>query len=253
MKRIVMITVFAVLLLSAAATTTVMAKEHAVTALSCESPAMPSPFAGQPFHITGILTDGTSGTPVPDRLITVYMLTDGKKWMEIGSNSTDESGQYNVTTRQDTADTYFYRAVFDGDKSFRKVTSPTTEVSVNPLPRLIPWTSVSFFELHNNGWFVAKLACYYSTDDGVTWKESGHTGGIGMTDYVYMPLDALGVPDGALVKIHVIVVGGNDKTGSTVFRYVADNNFYWHGPEWVYYIYGTTLNPRLEGPYDGNP
>ena len=42
-----------------------------------------------------------------------------------------------------------------------------------------------------------------------------------------MPLDALGVPDGAWAKIHVIVVGGNDKTGSTVFEYTADNNFYW--------------------------
>jgi hypothetical protein len=111
-----------------------------------------------------------------------------------------------------------------------------------------PWAFVSHFELHNDGWFVAKLACYYSTDGGVTWKESSSTGGIAMTDYVYMPLDALGVPDRALVKIHVIVVGGKDRTGSTVFEYYKDS-FYDQGPTWTYYISGTTLNPELDGAY----
>ena len=71
-----------------------------------------------------------------------------------------------------------------------------------------------------------------------------------MTDFVYMRLDYLGVPNGALVKIHVIVVGGNDKTGSTVFEYYQ-GNFWDQGRTWTYYITGTTLNPKLDGPYDG--
>ena len=65
---------------------------------------------------------------------------------------------------------------------------------------------------------------YYSTDDGAAWKESGHTSGIWNGDYVYMPLDALGVPDRALVKIHAIVVGGKEQTGSPVFEYYNDYN-----------------------------
>ena len=45
-----------------------------------------------------------------------------------------------------------------------------------------------------------------------------------------MLLDAPGVPDGAWVKIHVIGVGGKDRTGSTVFEYREDNNFWFDGP-----------------------
>ncbi len=253
MKRTVLITVLAVLLLSVFGPTAVMASGQATTALSCEGPSMPSPFVGHTFQINGSLTDGMSGAPIPDKAITVYMLTDGKKWMEVGSDSTDEYGQYNVTTRQDTADTYSYKAVFDGDKIFRKVTSPTGEVRVNSMPKLGPIAFINYLELHNNGWFAAKLACYYSTDHGVTWTESSHTGAIGMTSYAGMPLYAYGVPDGAWVKIHAIVVGGNDKTGSTVFEYYRGNSNMPNLPIWTYYISGTTLNPKLDGPYDGNP
>lgn len=248
-KRIVMITVLAVLLLSAVGTTTVMAKGKVMTALSCESPTMPPPMVEDAFPITGILTDGTSGTPIPDRLITVYMLTDGKKWMELGSNITDEHGQYNVTTRQDTADVYTYKAVFHGDKIFKKVTSPTNEVTVNGLARLVPLADVSYFEFTNYGWFIAKVACYYSTDEGATWTESGHSRGLDKDSSLIVRLGNLGIPADALVKIHVIVVGGNDKTGSTVFEYREDNSMYTDGPVWAYWISGMTLNPQLGGPY----
>ncbi len=254
MKRIVLITVLAALLMLTVGMTTVMAKGQTTTALSCEAPTMPSPLIGHEFQITGILTEGTSSAPVPDRLITVNMLTDEKKWMEVGSDKTDESGHYSVTTIQNTSGRYYYKAVFDGDKIFNKVTSPTSEATVNgPVKSIYPLADVTYFELHNNGWFVAKLACYYSTDGGATWTESSHTGSIGMTSYVFVPLYTLGVPDGALVKIHVIVVGGNDKTGSTVFEYFRGNSNMPNRPIWTYYITGTTLNPDLDGPIDGNP
>jgi hypothetical protein len=241
-----MITVLVVLLLSTVGTATVMAKGSEKTALSCESPTM-SPFIYEEYEINGILTYGTSSTPVPHRLITVYVSTDEKKWTEVGTVYTNDSGQYIVTMSQDTKGTYYYRAVFDGDKIFKKVTSPTISVTVNPLPGLTPISFVSYFELHNHGWFIVKLACDYSTDDGVTWTESKHTPGIWQWGEVYMPLDALGVPDRALVKIHVIVVGGKDQIGSTVFEYYNDYNR--GGRTVTYYIYGTTLNPDLQGPY----
>lgn len=246
MKRIVVIAVLAVLLMSAIGTATVMAKGPAKTALSCDPPTMPPYIFGE-FEINGTLTYGTSSTPVPHRLITVYTSTDEKKWTEVGSVNTDDSGQYTVTTSQATAGTYYYKAVFDGDKIFKKVTSPTRSVRVNQLLGLTPIAFVSYFEFHNYGWFIAKLACEYSTDDGVTWTESEHTSGIWNGEYVYMPLDALGVPDRALVKIHVIVVGGKDQIGSTVFEYYNDYNR--GGRTITYYIYGTTLKPDLQGPY----
>jgi hypothetical protein len=96
------------------------------------------------------------------------------------------------------------------------------------------------FSLHNSGWFVAKIACDYSTDGGVTWYESGHTSGIIKGESGTAQLSDLGVPYGAVVKIHVIVVGGKDRIGSEVFQYhsaYASAN---------YRIYGTTLKPTLE-------
>ena len=112
------------------------------------------------------------------------------------------------------------------------------------------YTAISGFTLHNLGGFVAKLACYYSTDGGVTWTESGHTGDITLNKVELVNLDDFGVAAGALVKIHAIVVWGNDKTGSQVFQTV----YYPGGQNYVhtyadYTIRGTTLNASLE--YDG--
>jgi hypothetical protein len=100
-------------------------------------------------------------------------------------------------------------------------------------------------DLRNVGVFVAKLACYYSTDGGVTWKESSHTDGISYMEWGGATLSGLGVPNGALVRIHAIVVAGNDKTGSEVFQhseYPHNGHYYWA----EYYISGTTLHDTLE-------
>lgn len=101
------------------------------------------------------------------------------------------------------------------------------------------------FEVLNNGWFVIKLACYYSTDDGVTWHESAHTDGVTVPNYAVATLGGLGVPLNALVKIHVIVVGGKDRTGSEVFQhyytYATESHHYAE-----YWISGVTGNPELE-------
>ena len=98
------------------------------------------------------------------------------------------------------------------------------------------------FLLDNNGWFVAKLACYYSTDGGVTWTESGHTDGItlGMGDEA--DLIDLGVPDGAFVKIHAIVVGGKDRTADSVFQSNYSGDYYCYQE---YIIDGVTWRPNL--------
>ncbi len=96
------------------------------------------------------------------------------------------------------------------------------------------------------GWFVTKLACYYSTDGGVTWNESSSTDGIAKGEYAHVFLSDLGLPWYALVRIHAIVVGGKDRTGSEVFQYI------WYGcgkdMSWRYagyYIDGVTWKPVL--------
>ena len=99
--------------------------------------------------------------------------------------------------------------------------------------------SISAISLVNEGWFVAQLACYYSTDGGVTWHESEHIKGIAQGEVGFSELGDLGVPYGALVKIHAVVVGGKDRTGSKVFEYVY-NEYYAD-----YVISGVTWNPWL--------
>ncbi|MGZ4864512.1 MAG: hypothetical protein ACXV5H_04725 [Halobacteriota archaeon] len=109
------------------------------------------------------------------------------------------------------------------------------------------------FYLHNIGGFVAKVACDYSTDGGVTWHRSGHTDGTAIWTYKMAYLDDLGVPADALVKIHVIVVGGiggaSGKTGSEVFQHFG----YAYDPASCRYadytISGTIFKNKLE--YDG--
>ncbi len=102
------------------------------------------------------------------------------------------------------------------------------------------YTQINGFVLENLGWFVAKVACDYSTDGGVTWHESGHTSGIAIDGLMHVYLSDLGVPNGALVKIHVIVIAGKDRTGSEVFQYKADSS----GAAY-YNIYGATLTSKL--------
>jgi hypothetical protein len=101
------------------------------------------------------------------------------------------------------------------------------------------------FYISNLGGFVVQLACYYSTDDGVTWHESEHINGISLFENVGATLDDLGVPENALVKIHIEVVGGKDRTGSEVFQHLY--TYCWEGQHWAWYtIHGTTWNPQLE-------
>lgn len=237
MKRILVITVLAVLLMSTVGVPAVMAEGPAKTALSIHAPA--SADVGSSFDITGTLSYGTASTWVKDRLVTVYQSTDGKKWTEAGTATTDGNGAYTVSVTQFKDVTYSYKAEFAGDKIFKKATSETITVGVN-VAGDYPGIAALGLVVEMGGWFVAKIACFYSTDGGVTWKESGHSSGIAMGTSKVAMLRDLGVPKGALVKIHAIVVGGKDRTGSEVFRY--DEYSWWYANYW---IKGTTSNPTL--------
>jgi len=107
------------------------------------------------------------------------------------------------------------------------------------------YPQISGFCLDNYGWFVAKVACYYSTDGGATWTESDPSAGVIRRDTRWVELCDLGVPVNSLVKIHVVVVAGNDRTGSEVFQSVStpDHTIL---PKYAWYrIDGTTLKNSL--------
>jgi len=73
------------------------------------------------------------------------------------------------------------------------------------------------------------------------WLESEHVDGIAIGGSVWTDLGTLGVPTGALVKIHVEVVAGKDRTGSGLFQYEC-----WESLYAEYTIQGTTWNPKQE-------
>jgi hypothetical protein len=94
------------------------------------------------------------------------------------------------------------------------------------------------FYLYNTGWFVAQIACYYSTDGGVTWHESDHSPDIAITRSRYAFCSDLGVPMNALVKFHAVVIGGKDRTDSLIWQASCTGGG-------AYEISGTTRNPTL--------
>ena len=110
-----------------------------------------------------------------------------------------------------------------------------------------PLNSIRF---ENDGWFIAQIAFYYSTDDGVTWTETGHSDDITKNDRDFknvrwVDLRDFGIPVGALVKFHAIVVAGKDRTSSEVFQHAyccyEPGGCCWAG----YHITGTTGDPHL--------
>ena len=106
------------------------------------------------------------------------------------------------------------------------------------------YTPIGGFMLGNNGLFVARLTCEYSTDGGVTWQRSGYySSDITMGRMQTVPLLLL-APYNALVRIYVVVVWGRDHSGTEVFQCVKGNGDYA-----VYSITGTTLNNELH--YNG--
>jgi hypothetical protein len=118
------------------------------------------------------------------------------------------------------------------------------DAAVTEIVADISYPPIIGFGLSNTGGFVVQLACYYSTDAGATWQESAHIKGITLGMFVHGPLDALGVPEHASVKIHVEVVGGKDRTGAQVFNFDPDAyTYHWYAD---YEIHGTTWKPARD-------
>lgn len=108
----------------------------------------------------------------------------------------------------------------------------------------------SGFDLTNSGGFMAKLAVLWTTEwdnaEGpINWKETSATDSFGLNKSRRVNFEELGIPYGAYVRIHAIVVGGKDQSG--------DWYYYETGPCYipgycypVYTISRTTWNPILE-------
>ena len=123
----------------------------------------------------------------------------------------------------------------------------TWEAAAAPAEVVTGYEIINGMTLYNGGLFVVQLKCYYSFDEGVTWHETNDA----IKDIslyqrgVVLDLQDLGVPPGDLVRIHAVVVGGKDRTGSEVFQYQPGGTECWSFCA-GYDIYGTTFNPDLQ-------
>ncbi len=120
-------------------------------------------------------------------------------------------------------------------------TQPTFVLTTVALLGGSPIGPVDTFMLHNEGLFVVKISAEYSTDAGAHWLRARSSGDIVLGAEQHVELSALGVPNGALVKMHADVVWGYDKVGSEVFTYVSGSK------HWAKYsTWGTTLSNTLK-------
>jgi hypothetical protein len=109
----------------------------------------------------------------------------------------------------------------------------------------------SGFDLTNQGGFMAKLAVLWTTEwdnswGPVNWKETSATDSFGLNKSRRVNFEELGIPYGAYVKIHAIVVGGSDQSGDDWYYYETGPCYI---PGYCYPVYTisrTTWNPILE-------
>jgi hypothetical protein len=198
-----------------------------------------------PFYYFGVTNNGkavgqvvvnTANAKTPTYALVAYGLTPNTKYT-FGYTASGDMHTLGSASTTTTGTLINYGTFLAAD--VKDVQSAQFWVTESP-PGGSAYTQINGFVLENLGGFVAKVACYYSTDGGVTWQESGHTSGIAIHGLRHVYLSDLGVPNGALVKIHVIVVAGKDRTGSEVFQYKADSS----GAAY-YNIYGATLTSKL--------
>jgi hypothetical protein len=233
MKRMTLITVLALLLMSTLGVGVVSAKEN-------ENPSQ----AGiSPIYFYDVAASNTHGTGK------LQINVDKHTFVFNGQGFTP-SARIDLKARSAGSDDYVIFARGKVTPSGNLHIAGTWEADSAPEVVGTYYAALTGFKLENTGWFVAKLACYYSTDGGVTWTETAPSEGItkGKSDRVDWLID-LGVPDGALVKIHAIVVGGKDRTGD-VWEYCDHMGitFGYHVATDLaaYEISGVTWNPKLE-------
>jgi len=100
--------------------------------------------------------------------------------------------------------------------------------------------TIGKIKLKNEGGFVAKLQCRYSTDGGNSWQHADGTGGITSPFEGTLDPSDHGVPDGSRISAYVFVVWGNDVQGREIFAYEKGNS-----RTAKYTIKGTTLDSSL--------
>jgi len=120
------------------------------------------------------------------------------------------------------------------------------------------------FNVNSLGGYVARLKVRYSLDDGATWiTTTKETGDVDLFQTVMITIDQFEdddhiIPDCALVKMKVVVIGGDDVWTDETFYRVHGNppGYCWpdyelHGPTWnaSTEYWGDYCQPYLDSDY----
>ncbi|OPY39893.1 MAG: Bacterial Ig-like domain (group 1) [Methanoregulaceae archaeon PtaU1.Bin066] len=133
---------------SASATVTIrvtgMPLAHGTMLTIQSTPA--SPLRGEPYTLSGLLRDTSTGKGISGKAVRVERSTDLGTWTLVGMAITQTGGSYSVSEVQQAGGRFSYRAAFSGDRSYLGSASPVipvvikrvSEVSLSASPVLIP-------------------------------------------------------------------------------------------------------------------
>ena len=97
------------------------------TTLTISAPSTAS--VNHNFTINGTLSAGTTG--IGSRTITLQRSTNNATYTNVTMNVTDANGNYQFSTNESVAGTYYYRTAYAGNASYNNATSNVVNVTVS--------------------------------------------------------------------------------------------------------------------------
>ncbi|MGB9211538.1 MAG: Ig-like domain repeat protein, partial [Halobacteriota archaeon] len=107
------------------------------TALTIAAPA--SALMMQNFTVNGTLSASAVG--IGNVTTALQRSTDNATWTNVTTNVTNTTGGYQFSNNESAANTYYYRAVYDGNATYTNATSNTVNVTVAKMPTALTLTA----------------------------------------------------------------------------------------------------------------
>jgi len=125
------------------------------------------------LSVSGTLSAGTTG--IAGATITLQNSTDDATWYNVTTMATNATGNYQFSTNESAANTYYYRTTYAGNATYPNATSNTVSVTVTVVtPASSPAVTDSLY-LFVRG---SDNALWYKYWTGTTWTTATSLGGV---------------------------------------------------------------------------
>jgi hypothetical protein len=126
------------------------------------------------LSVSGTLSAGTTG--IAGATITLQNSTDDATWYNVTTMVTNATGNYQFSTNESAANTYYYRTTYAGNATYPSATSNVVSVNVTPVvtPASSPAVTDSLY-LFVRG---SDNALWYKYWTGTTWTAATSLGGV---------------------------------------------------------------------------